>query len=233
MPLRIFLLQPVADTFSYPFIPTIFQSASDPVLAGIVADVADYFTEPAPLCLLTMPSAETLFPSLGAFKPSAQFEALPALERQPDYATACILHSSGSTAWPKPIHITERSALAWLCANEYGDYSYGPDICICALAAPLFHAMGFYWAIALPFATGARPVFFRPAVQREGTGVEAVTCETVFRAVSQVPCKGLTIAPSMLTVRLFVLYCVNVFNPDSILTWPRRKPRETRLRSKY
>jgi acyl-CoA synthetase (AMP-forming)/AMP-acid ligase II len=184
-----------------PFHPGHLQSASDPVLAGIVADVVHRFTEPTPLRLLMMPSAETLFPSLGAFTPSAQFEALPALERQPDYATACILHSSGSTAWPKPIHITERAALAWLCVNEHAVDSYGPDICYGGMALPVFHAMGFYGAIALPLATGTRTLLFRPAIQREGTGIEAVTCETVFTAASQVPCNVMVIVPSMLTVR--------------------------------
>jgi AMP-binding enzyme len=209
------------------------------MLSGIVADVAGRFTEHTPLRLLTMPSAQTLFPSLGAFKPSAQFEALPALDGRPDYATACIFHSSGSTAWPKPIHITERSALAsfcaWLCSTDEGSYSNSPDKRVCAMALPLFHILGFYSAIALPFVTGTKILLSRPAIQSEGTGIQVVTADTVLAAASEVPCNALIIAPSMLTVRLQLCLriCVKVYNADSTLTWPYRKPGATLQRSKY
>jgi hypothetical protein len=215
-----------------PFDPEHLESAPDPVLAGVVTDVATHFTKDDPLSLLSMPSVETLFPTLGAFTPSAQFEPLPPLEPRPDYATACIIHSSGSTAWPKPIHITERSALSWLCAPHHTDYPYGPDIRFGAMALPVFHAMGFYSTVALPMATGTRTSFFRPANRSEGTGIESVTVDTVLAVAAQLRCNALFVAPTMLTVRcLYDFLTHDAQSPNQNLTWPSRKPYKTLQRS--
>jgi acyl-CoA synthetase (AMP-forming)/AMP-acid ligase II len=195
--------------------PDDIGSAPDPVFGKVIADVAGHFTEPGRLTLISMPSAETLFPTLGAFKPSAQFEALPPLDRTTDYSTASIVHSSGSTAWPKANYLTERSAMIWQCAARHAEYTYGPDVRLGAMALPLFHGMGVYVSTTLPFATGCRALLFRPASRSEGTGIEAVTADTVLMAASQVPCNALVMAPSMLTVRClwYLPIAVDVHNP--------------------
>jgi acyl-CoA synthetase (AMP-forming)/AMP-acid ligase II len=176
-------------------------------LASVTADVASRFAGSNPLSLLPMPSVETLFPTLGAFTPSAQFEALPPLAQRPDYVTAFLLHSSGSTAWPKPIYFSEHFVVASLLSRDaLGEYPYGPNVRLGGMALPLFHAMGIYTYICLPLATGLRATLFRPANRSEGTGIEAVTVNTVLMAVSEVGCTCALLAPAMLVVRFLLFF---------------------------
>ncbi|KIJ49892.1 hypothetical protein M422DRAFT_246262 [Sphaerobolus stellatus SS14] len=55
--------------------------------------------------------------------------------------SALILHSSGSTAFPKPLVLTHRTLMEWAKAIDYGDN----DLCGEVMAvhnSPIFHAMG-------------------------------------------------------------------------------------------
>jgi acyl-CoA synthetase (AMP-forming)/AMP-acid ligase II len=174
----------------------------------VAAQVAARFADKSPLTLLPMPSATLLFPLLGAFTPSAEFVPLPPLECRPDFSTSFILHSSGSTAWPKPIHITQRATLCWLTAPFQSDYRFGPHVIYGSMALPGFHAMGMFAAIIMPLSSGTRAAFFRPAIESEGTGIEAVTVDNNLRAASELGCNVLLLAPSMLTV--CCCYCTDL-----------------------
>nr|WGM49229.1 carboxylic acid reductase [Boreostereum vibrans] len=74
--------------------------------------------------------------------------------------TVCVYHSSGSTSFPKPIYIKNRTLLQWTMAHAYGER----DLCGTVLAvhtAPLFHSMGcvnFIWTVV----TGMIMACFKP-----------------------------------------------------------------------
>ncbi|RPD63492.1 acetyl-CoA synthetase-like protein [Lentinus tigrinus ALCF2SS1-6] len=75
---------------------------------------------------------------------------------------AMILHSSGSTAFPKPIRLTHHRALEWATVPYYGEL----DMCgsrMASHALPLFHAMGiagYKWALS----SGLTVACFRPTL---------------------------------------------------------------------
>jgi acyl-CoA synthetase (AMP-forming)/AMP-acid ligase II len=201
-----------------------------------VADVAGRFTKPSSVSLFSLPLVDALFPSLGAFKPSAQFDVLPPLDRRADYATACIYHSSGSTAWPKPIHFTERSALTWLCAHEYGDYSFGPVTRLGAIGLPIFHILGFCSTIIYPFATGTQTTIFRPANRSEASGIEVPLADTIIKAAAESQCNVLFTTPAVLTVRdAFAVdppYMLDVHNPDLLVDMAKQDVRRDPVKVK-
>ncbi|RPD70255.1 acetyl-CoA synthetase-like protein [Lentinus tigrinus ALCF2SS1-7] len=74
---------------------------------------------------------------------------------------AVIIHSSGSTSFPKPIPITHRNLARWAFAPYFGDI----DICGLSISAhglPLFHVMGVF-TITWTVGTGIVLNVFRPS----------------------------------------------------------------------
>ncbi|PGH23913.1 hypothetical protein AJ80_01975 [Polytolypa hystricis UAMH7299] len=87
---------------------------------------------------------------------------LPEMEPPGDTnATSLILHSSGSTSFPKPIPLSHLIILMWARVPYYS----GQDICgkrVGTQATPPFHAMGFGHVLALPVASGCIIATFEP-----------------------------------------------------------------------
>lgn len=84
-----------------------------------------------------------------------QIRLLPSLKGHPSFSTmtrnspGLILHSSGSTSFPKPIYVNQLTALqimSYWRAQKLGYQVYGLH------ALPSFHSMGFVAQIAAPFA---------------------------------------------------------------------------------
>ncbi|RXW20332.1 hypothetical protein EST38_g5522 [Candolleomyces aberdarensis] len=67
-------------------------------------------------------------------------EAPPSLHSKSD-ETALILHSSGSTSFPKPIYLSHRNLLQWGLQPWYGEVDLSGRI-LSNHALPFFHAMG-------------------------------------------------------------------------------------------
>ncbi|KAG8977784.1 hypothetical protein FRB93_011766 [Tulasnella sp. JGI-2019a] len=89
------------------------------------------------------PRFGALFPKHGPVTSQEAEEMAPiAQPRRPGMSeVALILHSSGSTGFPKPIHIMHSACIDWMCIPWYG----GHDICgliVGVPSLPPFHAMG-------------------------------------------------------------------------------------------
>ena len=80
---------------------------------------------------------------------------LPPLRSLPSFSAATldwpwvVIHSSGSTSFPKPIYITQRAGLPWvmwpwMCETDLGDKVLG------TMATPSFHALGIAMQIGAP-----------------------------------------------------------------------------------
>ncbi|KAK7466463.1 hypothetical protein VKT23_005184 [Stygiomarasmius scandens] len=66
---------------------------------------------------------------------------LPQLEGITQESVAVILHSSGSTAFPKPITLTMRMLMETAMSSYYGEIDFGCQV-LSAHAVPMFHLMG-------------------------------------------------------------------------------------------
>ncbi|KAF5353868.1 hypothetical protein D9756_007248 [Leucocoprinus leucothites] len=126
--------------------------------------------------LLDAPSFQDLFSD-----PLRSFEPLPPMQRTNVDSIALILHSSGSTSFPKPIPLTHRNLIQWGTQPYYGE----TDLCGRILSnhsLPFFHAMG---VVSLTWATttGVTLSNFAPrdpptVVTPEGLFKSAVTCQS-------------------------------------------------------
>ncbi|KAJ5805816.1 acetyl-CoA synthetase-like protein [Penicillium pulvis] len=75
--------------------------------------------------------------------------------------TALIIHSSGSTGFPKPIPLSHLGVLQWARIPCYGHH----DLCgkrIGIQSAPPFHGMGFFHVLGYPLACGSHVACFPP-----------------------------------------------------------------------
>ncbi|KAI0795718.1 hypothetical protein C8Q75DRAFT_711913 [Abortiporus biennis] len=86
--------------------------------------------------LLTMTTLAEIFPASG----EETFKPIPKVNYSYD-ATALILHSSGSTAFPKPIFWTHRALVQWSLAPFFGSLDFAGLLMSCH-SSPVFHTMG-------------------------------------------------------------------------------------------
>ncbi|KAF9465935.1 hypothetical protein BDZ94DRAFT_1296127 [Collybia nuda] len=132
------------------------------------------------LHLLPIPSFVSLFEMSGDM-----FVPLAPMEHPPDLAPALILHSSGTSAFPKPVRFTHRTLIQWGLLPYYGDI----DICgqiLCSHSLPLYHAMGtplLTWTmtsgvIVASFAPDNTPVI--PTPERVLSGALATKSSIIF-----------------------------------------------------
>ncbi|KAF9650627.1 acetyl-CoA synthetase-like protein [Thelephora ganbajun] len=105
-----------------------------------------------------MQTFEELFPD----DDSENFEYLPEPKLKGLDDPVCILHSSGSVAYPKPVTFTNR---IWVCCSRL-PWHGGRDMCgtvISGHAVPVFHGMGLSLVMYM-IGTGTTTAVFKPAV---------------------------------------------------------------------
>ncbi|KAG8908187.1 hypothetical protein FRB99_008730 [Tulasnella sp. 403] len=106
--------------------------------------------------VVVMPRHDQLYP-----EEETEFEYLPDMAQVNVDSPAVILHSSGSTAFPKPIVYLHRNLLEAARGPYYGGVDIGSDV-LAAHGLPPFHAIGIVstcWAAA----TGMQIGVFKPA----------------------------------------------------------------------
>ncbi|KAK0472521.1 NRPS-like enzyme [Armillaria novae-zelandiae] len=156
---------------------TLLQSTADIVCRQAwEADVNDK------IAIIPMPHFSDLFSG----KPGS-YEPLPPV--RPDWSqTAIIIHSSGSTRFPSPIHTTHLNVLRSAGRPYHGELNLCGEV-LGAQAIPMYHAMGFYFSISLSTATGAVVASFPP--------VEPPLIPTAERLLSSVISTGTTLPVSV------------------------------------
>ncbi|KAI5123110.1 hypothetical protein M0805_001466 [Coniferiporia weirii] len=107
--------------------------------------------------IISMPVFEDIFPGDDS---DASFELLPLTERPDLDSPALILHSSGSTAFPKLRTLTHRILLEWSRSPWFGERDLHGEI-LAVHALPLFHASGFFHTCWAP-STGMTLALFYP-----------------------------------------------------------------------
>ncbi|OSD00742.1 acetyl-CoA synthetase-like protein [Trametes coccinea BRFM310] len=114
-----------------------------------------------------------------------------AMASQSEERTCLILHSSGSTSFPKPVPFSHRHFTRWGFHSSFGDY----DLCGSHLSMhslPLFHIMGcvsLTWAVC----TGVVISLFRPS-----SPPITATPDTVLQAMVATKCEFIVCVPSIL-----------------------------------
>ncbi|KAH9915952.1 acetyl-CoA synthetase-like protein [Epithele typhae] len=105
--------------------------------------------------------------------------------------TAIIIHSSGSTAFPKPIRISQKLMAFWAQSMWYQQYDFC-GIRFSTQSLPMFHVMGWMnlsWMLGAGFTT----VMFRPT-----SPPIMPTPDGVMNTLVKTKCRGLAVVPAFI-----------------------------------
>ncbi|KAI8996302.1 acetyl-CoA synthetase-like protein [Trametes punicea] len=124
----------VAHLVSKTGVRQMFVSA-DPAMQRLAREVIELLEKDGrELELLPMPTFEDMYGPGGD-------DALVPMGKVSPQQTCLILHSSGSTAFPKPIKFLHRNAKKWGDYTSYGEFDFC-GVRVGAQTVPIFHAMG-------------------------------------------------------------------------------------------
>ncbi|KAJ3776028.1 putative aminoadipate reductase [Lentinula raphanica] len=146
-----------------------------------------------------IPSLNNLYPKLARELPSDPFEEYPSMNPGPD-DTAIILHSSGSTGFPKPISITYICILrSWISSSTSNQYRK-LNLRAGTMSLPSFHAMGLFIQLLIPVYAGITVSVYPPLVTKPDALPMAPTPDNVidhFRRTQSTTCIAI---PAMLQI---------------------------------
>ncbi|EGG05932.1 uncharacterized protein MELLADRAFT_116677 [Melampsora larici-populina 98AG31] len=157
------------------------------------------------LKLLELPTAHSLFPRL--FSQSAhQFDAdvpqklasISAPLRSP-CEPIMILHSSGTTAFPKIIYLNPAVLQSWMKCPLYNSFCWEGEL-TAAMVLPAFHSMGFHFGSLINLSTGCISGHFRPELGPDGRCKPKVPNSfNILEAIRSLGCTVASFSPMMLT----------------------------------
>ncbi|KAH9825153.1 hypothetical protein DFH28DRAFT_1077558 [Melampsora americana] len=155
--------------------------------------------------VMELPSAHTLFPRLVngsayVFDPrvSGVLELI-STPIKPACEPVMILHSSGSTSFPKMLYMNRPVIQSWLTAPLSGGFCWEGEL-TAAMALPAFHAMGFHLGSLINLSTGSISGFFRPEIGPDGRcKPKTPNSFNVLEAIASLGCTVAPLSPMMLT----------------------------------
>ncbi|KAG9007856.1 hypothetical protein FRB94_013912 [Tulasnella sp. JGI-2019a] len=145
------------------------------VIHDVSQQINGHATTPQGLRIIDAPRFGALFPKHGPATSQEAEEITPiAQPRKPAMSEiALILHSSGSTRFPKTIHITHASCIDWMRIPWYGEH----DMCGSVLGVPSlppFHAMGVFAYFWIALGSGVVVGVFDPTAPPKAPSPENV-----------------------------------------------------------
>ncbi|KAF9025156.1 NRPS-like enzyme [Hymenopellis radicata] len=113
--------------------------------------------EIGPMQSMPMPSFESLYHIGSGEVQNSPNESMPELEWT---ETAMIFHSSGTTRFPSPIHLSHRLLLQYARLPYYGEMDMG-ELIFASQGLPMYHVLGF-WPTCLMISSGTIIAVFPP-----------------------------------------------------------------------
>ncbi|KAG0151602.1 hypothetical protein CROQUDRAFT_712790 [Cronartium quercuum f. sp. fusiforme G11] len=191
-----------------PFLPTQDLeniSSGEKLSRNQIKEVLQVLPDSYHINLLEFPSANTLFPRLTnctPYKPQpelpSQLAKIKILDR-PIWAPVLILHSSGTTAFPKPIYFNRITLKTWLTAPLNTQFSWQGEI-TASMVLPSFHAMGLHFGFLVNLSTGSISGFFRPEFGIDGRYMtKNPNSVNVMKAMKSLDCTLAAFSPMMIS----------------------------------
>ncbi|KAG6812313.1 hypothetical protein H0H93_013889, partial [Arthromyces matolae] len=167
----------------------------DGVKAELAADSPDF-----DLSIEEIPSLGQLYPKLGAETVHDPFERYPApLQRVPLSDVAMILHSSGSTGFPKAIRQTHLTLSHWASFPTVALYQQlEPRRQIGSMMLPSFHTLGIYLQILFPLFSLNPVAVYPPMVTSMEMTPMMPNPENIIDHAARTKCDGMMVIPALL-----------------------------------
>ncbi|KAG8873436.1 hypothetical protein FRB97_006736, partial [Tulasnella sp. 331] len=146
------------------------------VVRGVILQISEQAARSIPLKVIDAPTFGALFPKHGPamYQDAEASKPIELLTRKPAMSeVALILHSSGSTGFPKPIRFSHLCIVEWMRIPWYGEH----DICGTLLGVPSlppFHAMGSCAMLFFAFGCGTVAGVFDPIGPPTSPSPEAI-----------------------------------------------------------
>ncbi|KAJ4469195.1 putative aminoadipate reductase [Lentinula aciculospora] len=139
-----------------------------------------------------IPGLNELFPKLGVETSADPFHAYPSAPSDPGPDdTALILHSSGSTGFPKPISITYIST---------GKQFRKHNMRVGTMSLPSFHALGFFIHLLIPIHAGLTVAVYPPIVTKKRALPLSPTPDNIIDHLQRTNCTACLAIPAMVQV---------------------------------
>lgn len=170
-----------------------------------------------------LPGLSEMFPQLAGkiSEASAEVKPYPASDKPIDgHAPSIYFHSSGSTGYPKSIHLTYRRMLQCMASSKFvrclqylsagsgdcgfaGVFGSSRDMRYAGMGAPTFHAMGMLLQLTYPLSTGREVVIYTPQYPAPPVVPHP---QNVYEVSKLAQCTALSATPSFVDVRLLRIY---------------------------
>ncbi|KAG2361461.1 putative aminoadipate reductase, partial [Suillus spraguei] len=125
------------------------------LIDGVKAGFVSGATETSQLQVDEIPALKDLYPALVSGTPNEEIDPYSSLDSpSSENDVLFYLHSSGSTGFPKPIPMTNLTAVHWCLSPPIMDRINVPaSIRVCTASLPSFHTFGVYFQLFLPITT--------------------------------------------------------------------------------
>ncbi|KAH7928011.1 putative aminoadipate reductase [Leucogyrophana mollusca] len=148
-----------------------------------------------------VPALANVYPALGSENLDAEFQCFPKADRRPVFTdTMVILHSSGSTGFPKPIPQTYQTAIHWcMTPSIVGLRDYPIHIRTAAMSLPSFHTLGFYIQLYTPMISLTGVAIYPPTSYHDPNATPVIpNSENILESTKRTKSSSLVVVPSFL-----------------------------------
>ncbi|KAG8877545.1 hypothetical protein FRB98_006665 [Tulasnella sp. 332] len=144
------------------------------VVHDVTLQISEQAIKPTSLKVINAPTFGSIFPKHGPHQDSEGSRPVKIQTRRPGMSeVALILHSSGSTGFPKAVYFSHLRCVEWMRTPWYGEL----DVCGTLLGVPSlppFHAMGMFALFFSAFGSGTVASVFDPTGSPTSPSPEAV-----------------------------------------------------------
>ncbi|KAG1905243.1 putative aminoadipate reductase [Suillus fuscotomentosus] len=182
------------------------------LIDGVKAGFVSHDTQTSPLQIDEIPALKHLYPALAGGTPDENI--IPHSLGLPwsKYEVLFYLHSSGSTGFPKPIPISNLTAIHWCITPCVLDHIDVPaPIRVGSASLPSFHTLGIYIQLLVPIATLSSVSIYPPTSLLDPLAAPVVpNSQNILSSVLKTKSNALVVVPAFLAQWAFSPSAVDV-----------------------
>ncbi|KAG1835273.1 putative aminoadipate reductase [Suillus variegatus] len=183
------------------------------LIDGVKAGFVSHDTQTSQLQIDEIPALKHLYPALAGGTPDENIVPHSSLGLPwSKHEVLFYLHSSGSTGFPKPIPISNLTAIHWCITPCVLDHIDAPaPICVGSASLPSFHTLGIYIQLLVPIATLSSVSIYPPTSLLDPLAAPVVpNSQNILSSVLKTKSNALVVVPAFLAQWAFSPSAVDV-----------------------